>query len=175
MTITVKTTISTKILKKSLFQGSCIAIAGVSLLLLGGILFSLTLLQKTGLFLFLLSSSCITLGLLPYRKYSQMQLNPPSLIREENTIEYYHKGKKIMMVPVQSIIKHAYVDDPLGYGILLSCKMQGSSPIIVYREIALIEKMRKEAAQWNGTLFFPFFNRRAYDHLFTNLVVEDSI
>jgi hypothetical protein len=166
MEIKVTSSISSKVLKHTLFRGCWIAFLGVALLLFGGTFVSLSFLQHFGFFLFLASIALITIGLLPYRKYTQMQLNPAVLIRNETSIAYYFKGKKILTIPMKSGSEWNYVNDPLRYGILLSVQNENAGPILVHQKISLVEKMRKEGRRNGGILFFPFFSLTTYRELF---------
>lgn len=165
----IKTTVSSKILKKSLFQGSLVAVLGLSFFFYGALHLSVDTLEKWGLLLWGAGFLCITLGLLPYKKLLKFQLEPDRLIISEgDTLDYYVKEKKILSIPLSSIQSLHYIDAPL-YGIALLTHENSVKNIRVYHGLKKAKQIRKEGKLYHASLFFPYFNRYAFQKLLEEL------
>lgn len=165
--LVIRSSISSTLLKKTLLQGFAIAFIGSCILLFAGSYLPVELLHKWGWVLFLIALGLITLGLLPYRRLSRLQMRPHELILlDSNHIAFSYKGKKLLTIPLQSIAKMNYISQPKMYGIALWLKSVPSKPILIHQTPKEVENIRKLSQHMgNADLFFPYFNQRAYKEL----------
>lgn len=141
-TLTLWSSIQPELKKRTLLRGSGIAGVGATLMVISGTFFSVTTLQTWGLVIFGLSVGMITLGLLPYRRLTYLELNPYRLeIYKDQWIEA-HLGKKQYRIPIDTIREVKYVSDRGRYGITLILKSDPADAIPL-----------------------PYFTRRSYDRL----------
>ena len=163
----IRTTLSPRLMKHALLKGFFIALPGILLLVAGAIFIPLPLLQTWGWLLFLLSLGLITLGLLPYRRLSRLQLKPNELsILDSERLAFSSKGMKKITVPLESVAKYLYIDDPFHYGIAIWLKKPAPSPVIVHESSKEVDKMRILGEQvGHADLFFPYFNQRAFEEM----------
>lgn len=174
MSIEIHTTISSKVIQHYLWKGSFFAILGTSALLIGGIFFSTHILQVWGLFIFVIAISLITYGLLPYRRLCRLQLQPYELKANGREVTYSSKNKKILTLPLDSVSEFRYIQDPIHYGIAVFLQSKPKSTIVVHQHSNEVEHLRKDGLPFGAALFFPFFNRRAYDELVNGTVTKHS-
>lgn len=164
--LTIYSAISPTLIKTVLFKGSVIALLGIFILLLAGVFFPLSILQKWGWVPFLVSLGFVRWGLLPYRRLSHLQLEPYKLnVVGLNNLTLYFKGKKILAVPLQAISHMKYVNHPTLYGIAIWLKRAPLPSVTIY-QLAESKKLQ-QIGQKKGkaNLFFPYFNQRAYCEL----------
>lgn len=161
----IRSTISASLLKSTLFWGYGIASLGIIILVVAGSYLQIEYLHRWGWMLFLLAIGCITLGMLPYRRLSHLQLKPNELILlNHDHVLYTHKGKQLFSIPLKSISHTRYISHPSHYGIALWLKSPLIEPIRIYQSPEEVEKMRRKADQIDhADLFFPYFNQRAYE------------
>ena len=147
-TLIIRSSISAQFLKKILFGGFAIAFPGVLILLLPGIFMPQLTLQHWGWVFYLMGLGLITGGLLPYRRFSRLQLKPNELIVDDlNQIVYCSKGKKILTIQLQSVSKMSYVDHPRHYGILIWLKPMPIAPIVIHQSVKEAERLRLQGRQ----------------------------
>ncbi|MFI0434925.1 MAG: hypothetical protein ACH350_04250 [Parachlamydiaceae bacterium] len=163
----IHSSVSTYALKMRLLKGCTIASLGIAILVLSGIYLPIESLHKWGGGLFFTSIGLITLGMLPYRRLAKLQLRPDELIfLESDHVTFYHFGKKILTIPFESIKEISYFSHVRLYGIVMSIKspfdgaikMEGKGKNSV--KMSQIKEKKKK-----NELFFPYFNRRAYEEL----------
>lgn len=166
-TLIIRSTISSHLVKRVLFKGSTIAFLGIILLLIAGILIPPSILHEWGWALFFISIGLITLGLLPYRRLSRLQLKPNELVLiNRNDIAFYFKGNLLLTLSLQSVAKTSYIDHPTQYGIAIWLKPASKTSIAIHQLPEKIKKMQLQGQQIaQADLFFPYFNQRAYDEL----------
>ncbi len=132
---------------------------------MAGVFIPSSTLKIWGWIIFLCSLGLITWGLLPYRRLSRLQLNPNELtLANNNVLSFYSKGDKILSFPFECVAKINYIEHPQRYGMAVWLKSFPLAPITYY-ETNGMEKMKKDAQQMHADLFFPYFNRRAYEEL----------
>lgn len=162
----IRTTISSQLMKRTLFMGFFIAFIGILGLLLGGVFLSLSTLQIWGWTLFLLSLGFITWGLLPYRRLSRLQLKPNEFsLVDLDHVAFYAKGNKIMTIPLRSIGRLSYISHSTLYGVAFWLKPKPASPLIVHQNPQEVQALQQKGRRLGADLFFPYFNQRAYDEL----------
>lgn len=147
-TLTLRTTVTSSMLKKTLMRGCIPAFVGILLIAIGGATLPPESLQFWGLPLLAIGLGLITYGLLPYRKLSRLQLNPDQIkVFDQDHLLYIKKGTPLLSIPCEAISNIDYLEEKDRYGIVLHA----------------------------GTaLFLPYFSRRSYQELQTYLndVVE---
>lgn len=166
-TLIIRSTITRTVIKHVLIKGFCIAALGIACLLIGGIFLGPSHLQKWGWLLFLLSIGMITLGLLPYRRIVRLQLKPNEItLVDADQLIFFSRGRKKLTIPIPSIAKMEYIDHPVRYGIAVFLNKPPPRPLSVHESPQEVEKMRYEGQKkGEADLFFPYFNRHAYEEL----------
>jgi|GEM_PF-2194641 len=165
--VMVRSTISSPLLRSVLFKGFTLAFLGIFILVLAVIFIPASTLQRWGWLLFLLSFSSLTLGLLPYRRLSRLQLKPHKLVLVDlNHLAFYSRGEKILTLALQSISKISYVDHARHYGIAISLKPPPIAPIVIHQPLKEVKFFRhKGCKEEKSDLFFPYFSPSAYHEL----------
>jgi hypothetical protein len=167
--LVVRSSISSALLKTTLLRGFAIAFIGICILLFAGSFLSVEFLHKWGWSLFLIALGFITLGLLPYRNLSRLQIKPNELILlNVNSIAYVQRGHKILTLPIVSIAQISYISYPHSpvYGIAVWFKPSSVERIIIHQSLKEIDYMRKQGQKMgNADIFLPYFNQHAYDEL----------
>jgi hypothetical protein len=161
----IRSSISSSLVRSTLFQGFAIAFLGILILLLAGIFMPVASLHKWGWILFLLSLGFVTLGLLPYRRLSYLQLHPDKLVlMNSDDVSFYSKGRKILTFPLQSVARMSYIQCSRSYGIAVWLK---PTALIVIHQLPQEAKKRRNKGQKieQADLFFPYFNQHAYHEL----------
>jgi hypothetical protein len=163
----IRSSISSPLLRSTLFQGFAIAFLGVLILLLAGSFLPVAFLHTWGWSLFLISLGLITVGLLPYRRLSRLQLKPNELILvNSNQVVFSLQGRKLLTLPLQSVSQISYISLSKLYGIAIWLKPAPLAPIIIHQLPEKVKKLRQQGQRMgNADLFFPYFNQRAYDEL----------
>jgi hypothetical protein len=164
--LTIRASISSQVMRRVLFKGFTIALMGIMGLLFGTIFIPLSLMKIWGLSLFLVCLGLITFGLLPYRRLSRLQAKPDELsINSLNELSYYSRGRKIMTLPLNSIIKMTYIQHPMNYGIALWLKSTKNLALKTHQS-SFVDILRQKGEKIGGAdLFLPYFNERAYHEL----------
>lgn len=162
-----RSSISSSLLRNTLLRGFAVAFFGILILLCAGSYLPVEFLHRWGWSLFLISLGLITLGMLPYRRLSRLQIKPNELIlSDSNHIVFSQRGRELLTIPMQSIARMSYIFHPRLYGIALWLRPAPLKPILVHQSPKEIENMRRLGQQLgNADLFFPYFNQRAYDEL----------
>lgn len=153
--------ISSALMRQTLMRGFLLGFLGALILLIAGSFLPSSLLHEWGWALFLIAIGLITIGLLPYRRLSKLQLNPDKLILTEDNHIIYFQGKiKFLTLPVHSIASIGEVSYPQTYGIAVRLKRPPIEPIQVHVPPCEVKKMHKGAMKYgNGDLFFPYFTK----------------
>jgi hypothetical protein len=163
----IRASISSILLRNALFQGLTLGGMGILILVSAGIFMPVNSLHQWGWVLFLISFGLIAWGLIPYRHLACLQLKPYELtLTEDNLLAFYSKGKKILTLPLESIVQISYISHSKNYGVAIWLKPNPTSPVIIYQSPKEVEKLRYKGWQiGQADLFFPYFNQRAYDEL----------
>lgn len=142
--------------RQVLFKGSFVAVIGILLWIVVGSTMPTDKLTQWGGPVFLLGGALIALGLVPYRRLSQVEAHPYHLtLHPEGVIDLTHKGKVRCSVPAKAITKTAYYEAPGIYGIAIWLKPGTLSD-------AYCAKTQK---RYHCDLFLPYFGRHAFDSL----------
>ena len=138
----IRTSLSNRLIQRSLFTGFSLAFLGGLGIFAGGILMPLPLLQKWGWLLFLFSLGLITAGLLPYRKLTRLQ-NKPNEIRvmEQGDLEFWVRGQCKLLLSFGDIERLEY------------CEKN--------KDVFGIAVWMKEGAYF----FFQYFSKRSFEEL----------
>jgi hypothetical protein len=87
---TLRRCIKPYLLKKALFRESVLGILGGNLIFVSGSHFNLATLESWGIFSFSMAMMLITLGLLPYRLLTFLELHPHKVILYRSTLLFFH-------------------------------------------------------------------------------------
>lgn len=166
----IRTSLSQQLIKHQLFKGFSIALIGALGLLLGGIFLPVPLMKTWGMMLFFISLGLITIGLLPYRRFSRLQNKPNELIvTEKNNLEFWSKGVCRLIIPLDRITRMDYIDETVNYGIAVW--VQGGANISSNLASCQVITNDKSGADF----FFLFFSKRAFGDLSEMLQEELSL
>lgn len=137
------------------------------LLILGGTILPLELLSLWGIPFFLLGLFFIALGLLPYRKLTQLQLKPHEIHYDGEILHFLKQGKPLFAVASVSIEKIAFVEKEHLYGLgiwlkrPIEAKIKVLQPHFNFAAFTLDSMHRFEGCD----LFLPFFSERTCKEL----------
>jgi len=163
----IRSSIKPPLKRAVLFRGTVLGGMGGLLLLMGGVFIPLSLLKIFGLPLLIVAIFLITKGLLPYRRLCQMETKPNEIVLlGDDHLKFSMLGKHILTVPKSSIDEVKYIEKDNDYGIALWLKQTAPEKIVIHRQTFEIGKYQQESQKNHGCdLFFPFFNRHAYNTL----------
>ena len=116
--VTLRSSIPSRLKRKTLFRGSFFAGSGVLLLLAVGIYSPLSFLHRWGLWVFLLGMGLIAFGLIPYRRLCFLETHPHELTIEPEMWTVRLTQKTIRFSP-QAICSAEYVEKKKESGIKL--------------------------------------------------------
>jgi hypothetical protein len=175
-TLIVRSSISSSLLRDTLFKGCVIAGIGMLLLLLVGIFIPAASLHTWGWGVFFISLGLIAYGLLPYRILSRLQLKPNELILTPSQhLAFFSRGRKILTLPLQSVSCIRYVSHPTSYGIAVWLKSPPPLAVVVHQWPKEMEKLRLQGESMEkADLFFPYFPQRAYDELIEEITIHSE-
>lgn len=158
------TSIPAKVLKKQLFRGSLLSCMGLCTIF--GAYFFLTgkELARYGWILFLLGTTTIAYGMVPFRKLTRLQIFPYQLQTTSTHLIYLKGEKTLLEVPKSNILQITYHQEGNKSGIGVSVKNRDT--IHLYDSMESRAVLRKES---EVDLFFPYFSRISFDQLLTHL------
>jgi len=160
----IRSSIKSALKKRVLFKGTLLAGIGVCILFYSGTMLPAEKLQEWGLGLFLLSFLLIAMGMLPYRRLTQLEMVPNEIIFEDEGLLYVQKQQTLLWIPLQSIDKCWYVEKGDRYGIAFVFKKPRPAQIVKYHKKIKLQK-------WEGSeLFLPYFTQRSVKELNESLI-----
>lgn len=166
--IKIRTSLKNSLIESFLFKGSLAAFLGITMIILGGAFFPLDLLDKYGIFVFLLGGTLIAAGMLPYRRLCRLETNPSELHLTEKTLDYIERKKHILSIPLGHIFQMSYIERKNIYGI--GIKITGPLP----KKINQRSNLLKTGDQYGFDLFFPYFSQRSYSLLKEQINLPDQ-
>ncbi|MCE5318367.1 MAG: hypothetical protein LLG04_13535 [Parachlamydia sp.] len=156
-TLRLRTSIKPALKKALLFRGTLIATAGIALLLFAGLTLPVASLERWGLFILGIALLLITVGLLPYKRLTRLEIQPHELLLTTNQeISFFQNRIPRLTLIWSNIEKSAYIDHHSQYGIALWLK----NP-----DPALENTIQKCRQCYGCDLFFPFFSARSYQEM----------
>ena len=158
-----RSTISTKLLNSTLKRGAWASGGGAILLILGGTLLPLSLLKIWGIPLFCMGMACISIGLIPYRKLTQLQFKPNAIHCNGRELLYISNGKPLFKIALNSLEKIAYLEKEAGYGMGLWLKKPIQEKVKVLQPRFNFARFMKHSMEdFDGCdLFLPYFSKHA--------------
>lgn len=162
--LTIRSSISPKLYKKTLFRGSFLSFLGFLPLLYGSLWMDAATLSIWGIPLFFLGMGLIMWGMLPLKRIKELQKHPNELHWIDNhTISYDHKGKKTMTIPLSSVDTLTHFEDEAIYGIKLKFKNELEHKVTVHDPRFAYERYERASQKRYGCdLFFPYFSKRSF-------------
>jgi hypothetical protein len=163
----IQSSIHSALLTTSLKRGTVLGGGGALLLILGGTILPLEMLSLWGIPFFLLGIFFIALGLLPYRKLTQLQLKPHEIHYDGETLHFLKQGKPLFTVASMSIEKIAFVEKEHLYGLgiwlkkPIETKVKVLQPHFNFAAFVTDSMHRFEGCD----LFLPFFSEHACKEL----------
>lgn len=161
-TITIRSSLSSEVLKKALFRGSLIAFVGLFILLYVGITLYPQDLSYIGFPTMFVSFGLMSWGMYPYRNLSRMQLHPHKFQMDE-TLLNYSKGDKISLkIPLDSIKEMGYHEQGNHYGLAIHLKEPLPEKLCVLDPKLDMHRLRRDSLRkFSCDLFFPYFTEHA--------------
>jgi hypothetical protein len=158
--------------RRVLFRGIIFALIGVILWVVCGALVPERQLSIWGPVIFFAGGLCIALGLVPYRRLTDLENRPHRLGVSDDTLHFSHKGKLLFSIPIEAITKTEYRNGDSLYGIAIWLMPQAE--IHAHRSTICSEHYMKEVRRKHECdLFLPDFGAHTYERL-KELVEESS-
>ena len=153
--------INPSLMKKALIRSTLLGTAGVLVILVGGTILPTPQLQFWGLPIFLAGLLLISLGLIPHRRLTNLEKNPSELWFDGETLTFFRERKRIFQIPLSTIDKIEYIEDPQNYGWGIRFK-RPLAPLDLKKAASLA------AHPFEGSdLFLPYFTERAWKEWIT--------
>jgi len=139
---------------------------GAAILFWAGTQWDTAQLVDWGWLALLLSLVLIMLGLYPYRKLTQLELNPNQLIITPDTVTFLSAGKAFFALPHVAVASLSYHQDDSLYGIKVCLREGPETKIRLLTEHFDAESyVQRNRKRLNCDLFFPFFSERSLREL----------
>jgi len=132
--------------------------------------YSPSILNIIGFPILIMSLLTIAYGLVPYRKISNLELNPHQIILGESDISFSYKGKMAFKIPRGKINSLEYVDKKRGYGIAFSAR----DIEIVDPKFSLERFKAHNQKQFGKALIFPYFTRKSFQTCMNDIMHCDK-
>lgn len=160
----VRSTVRTDLLNSTLKRGAWLGGGGAILIILGGTVLPLALLKIWGIPVFGLGIFFISIGLLPYRQLTRLQMKPHAIQCDGNYLLFLKSGKPLFKIALGSLEKARYLEKERQYGIGLWLKRP------LYEKVKVLQPHFDFAAfatqsmqDFEGCdLFLPYFSEYAY-------------
>lgn len=162
-----RTSVRTSLKNHVLFQGTVLSGIGAILLLIGGTVLPVGVLEVWGLFLMLAATGLIALGMVPYRRLTLLERSPNEMIIfPDKGLTYLLKGESILTIPLSSIQRFSYVEKEHEYGIGIHLKESLPEKVIIHNpKFAALAFQKNSHDQYGCDLFFPYFTEHSYRSL----------
>lgn len=163
-----KTTISSVVIKRLLMKGLFFAMIGIIGITLSGAFFSVPLLKNSGLLIYLGGMGLIIWGLLPYKKMLQLQLKPNEIrLYQNGEMQFFSKGKKIITIHVNSIQQIKYYENKINYGVLIWFTQSVTERVVIHDGAKNeVDFMRKQGcATADADIFIPWFKEKSVNKI----------
>lgn len=164
--LVISTSVSSPLKRRLLLRGSLLAGLGIGILTIVGTQFSAPHLSTWGVPALFVGIMLITLGLLPYRQISKLELNPHQLILMDHRLFYITKGTCKLSIPLRLIKSKNFIcrHHMYGIGIWLNNPMNRKIKIPdTSFDIRKFHAHSRKIAECD--FFFPYFSSRAYEEL----------
>lgn len=160
-TVTWRSSVKPKVLRSTLLKGSLLAGSGALMLLLAGTFFPLSQLKIWGLPILIASLIFITLGLLPYRRLTQLETSPDELQLDEKALTLFRKKKPLLQLPLSLIAHVHYLENSSTYGLCIHLKSASQEKIKLFEKALEKGTFVREGCD----VFFPYFSERSSQEL----------
>lgn len=158
----VRTSVDKELLRRVVLRGSLIAAVGLVLMLFGNGI-PASRLSGWGAGIVLLSLALITLGLLPYRRLTRLQLHPNELTLSEEELLYTRQKAAPLWIGRSSIATLRWLRHGELYGIAIT----------LHPPATRRADLEREAARWRRLLdcdlFLPYFSQESCSQLQNSL------
>lgn len=156
-----RSSIKPSLMRKTLWQGTVLAALGAFIFLYAGVAIQRTTLQTWGIPILGVGLALITLGLLPYRRLTRLELNPYKIVIASETEFTFFKGIPLFTIPFAAIDTISFYDGKKDYGICIKLKNTPTEKVIVHTSSTCLKVFQRNGCD----LFFPYFTRRSFDEL----------
>ena len=172
-----RSSVHSSLKRQMLWQGTLLALVGLSILGYSSLFFSSADLGIWGFLLFCLGIGFISAGLIPYRRLCRLEINPHEIVvLDEVTIKFNWQGKSTLTVPWISVSKTAYMKrSHKNYGIGIWLKQPAPEKVIVHDLNFNVRCFQDGSRRLYGCdLFLPFFSEHSYKELLETMNQEEK-
>lgn len=146
-----KSSITRELRRRKIFIGTAISLLGMLILLISGVFLPVETLKIWGFPLLLLGGMLVTIGLLPYRQMTRLEMNPYEWRSDgENGLILVQFGKKILSIPISSIKEVIFIEEGMGF------ILDKSQKVTIFDK-----KYQPKSINGKADLYFPYFTKRA--------------
>ncbi len=165
--LTWRTSIKPALMRSLLLRGSLLAGAGALLLVTAGAFLPTAHLKIWGLPLLIVAFLFITIGLLPYRRLTKLEVQSNELHYDGTSLLFVSKGKPVLRIPAASIAMLCYREEDPHYGLCIQLKTPLPEKVIVLQARFDLKGMLSASRQCmpGCDLFFPYFSERSCNEL----------
>jgi hypothetical protein len=124
-------------MQRQLWQGTLLGTIGMGFIAIGGVFLPVEELKLWGLPLFILGFGFLTAGLLPYRRFRRLEMNPYELYVDDRWLKLVAKGQTLISIERQSIETFLWFENYFKYGIIVKMKRQADLFLPYFTERSL--------------------------------------
>ncbi len=158
-TMKVRSCVTPDLKKRVLFRGTLLATIGFLPILYCGTFMPVDQLKIWGLPVLLIGGAFVTVGLLPYRRLTLLEVEPYEIeVEGDIRLHFGKSGKKLLSIQRVSIECLEWVDDGKIYGIGVKLKDPLPEKIAVHDRSL---DMKTFTSRPTYDLFFPYFSEKA--------------
>jgi len=141
------------------------------IILLGGTVLPLEQLKFWGIPIFISGITLIAIGLMPYKRLSQLQLKPHEIHYDGEALLFCKQGGALFKIQESSIAKMEYREKEKLYGIAIFLKRPIEEPVKVLQSQFNFEAFSVHSAEHfeQCDLFFPYFSASCCQELLSHL------
>lgn len=162
-----RSSIKKELMKKHLFKGFFISLAGVLILLFCGMYLPLSQLRMWGLPLVITAFTLIGCGMIPYKRLSKLELTPHEIHCNAKDLIFFKRGYPLFKLQADRIDSIDFVNTADTYGISIQLK-RPSAPCLTLltgpRKFASFASDVKSKVP-TADLFLPYFNDKSFNEL----------
>ncbi len=163
--IKLRSSINSSLKRYVLLRGTFLAFLGMALIAYCGAFLAPETLHIWGLPAFLIGLALITVGLLPYRRLTQLELKPHEIILDDtSSLKFFSKGRPLFSLPFADIAKMEYIDEKYRYGIGLWLKKPFPEKILIHDSHFDMKAFQTRSQKKAGCdIFLPYFTKRSFE------------
>lgn len=166
MDLTLRSSITSELMRSVLFRGTFFAAIGVGVLIYAATFLPFEHLSRWGWLIFICCGGCIALGLVPYRRLCRLERQPHRIQCDDTELLFYRQGKLVLRIPIVSIKKLGYFEKKGDYGIQVWLKDPIPEKVIVTDSSMDAARFAKQSrTQYGCDFFLPYFTKKSLERL----------